>query len=277
MYDEKANEMAADLIKNFLNYVLMHDVCPEYNINILAARHVCDIAPTELRHIHELVQGLPGPFNSIAHSLFCDGKVNNSNNEENCELLVQFRLTALLWPLGEKVKQAKKNILKAEDPATIQVISTTEETYQVLGIERHRLKDKKTVDAQLTEMNPPRKLKAAGVLCVAPTLIAHGWGNTPRPEEVDFSDAEAEEFILEDELLAKFEVGMKIRMTVCELNVGLRFIKKVHDLRVSFDAFLPQYLLTNWKNPVPNERSPPSIHNPTAEEKLMDADMQPDD
>ncbi|KAI3318708.1 hypothetical protein HD806DRAFT_309792 [Xylariaceae sp. AK1471] len=277
MYDEKANQTAADLTKNFLNYVLMHDVCPEYTNNLLAARHVCDIAPTELRYIHELVLELPGPFNSAARDLFCEGKVNDLDQDENYESLVQFRLTALLWPLGEKAKLAKEQILKAEDPTTIQVASTTEETYQVLGIERPRRKDKKTVDEQLAKMELPRKLKPAGVLRVAPSIIAHGWGNIPRPEEVDFSEAEEEEFILEDELLAKFEVGMKISMTVCELTVGLRFIKQVHDLRVSFDTFLPQYLMTHWKNPVPNERPPPSIHNPDAEEKVMDAEIQAED
>ncbi|KAJ2982522.1 hypothetical protein NUW58_g6421 [Xylaria curta] len=274
MYDKEAIQVAADLVKNFLNYVLMHDVCPEYASNIIAARHICNIAPTELRYMHELILELPGAFNRAARSLFCDGQVRNIEKDENYDTLVQFRLTALLWPMGENAKQIKEQILKAEDPTTIKLISTTEETYQVLKIERPRQKEKRTVDEQLAAMKVNCKLKPAGFIRVAPTIIAHGWGNVPRPEEVDFTGAKEEEFALEDELLAKLEVGMKIHMTVCELNIGLRFIKEVHDVRVSFDTFLPQYLMTGWKEPVPNERPPPSIHDPHAEEKAVSAEIE---
>ncbi|GAW25522.1 putative argonaute siRNA chaperone complex subunit Arb1 [Rosellinia necatrix] len=277
LYDDEAIRLAADLIKNFLNYVLMHDVCPEYASNVLAARNVCDIAPVELRCMHELILGLPGSFNSAARSLFCDGIVNHVDKEENYEALVTFRLTALLWPLSQKAKQSREQILKAEDPTTIKLISTTEETYQVLKIERPRQRDKKMVSEQLPTTGLGGKLKPAGFICVAPTIIAHGWGNMPRPEEVQFDSAEEEEYVLEDELLAKLEVGMKIHMTVCELSVGLRFIKEVHDIRVSFDTFLPQYLMTNWKDPVPNERPPPSIHDPNVEEKAMSAEIGADE
>lgn len=272
VYDEKAIQLAASLIKNFLNYVLMHDVCPEYARDVVAARRICDIAPTELRHMHELILELPGTFNCAARSLFCERQVEHLEQEENYEALVQFRLTILLWSLSNKAR-----VLKADDPTTIRVISTTEETYQILGVERPRQKDKRTVSEQLEtmELKDKIKLKPAGFICVVPTIIAHGWGNTPRPDEVDFSDAKQEEFVLEDELLAKFEVGMKIHITVCELNIGLRFIKEVHDVRVSFDTFLPQNLMTSWKDPAPNERSPPSIHDPNAEERVsigMEAD-----
>lgn len=278
LYDAEANQLAADLIKNFLNYVLMHDACPEYTGNILAARNVCDTAPTELRYMHELVLELPGIFNSAAQSLFCDGNINRlDQDEKNYEALVTFRLTALVWYSGRKAKEYKQRIIETEDPTTIKLVSTREETYQILGIERPYRKDKKTVNEQLAAMELDGKVKPAGFIRVAPSIIAHGWGNMPRPEE-DGSQrhAEEEDFILEDELLAKCKVGMKIRMTVCELNVGLCFIKEVHDVRVSFDTFLPQYLMTNWKEPVPNERPPPSIHNPNAEEQAMDAEEKVD-
>ncbi|KAI1755271.1 hypothetical protein F4782DRAFT_442631 [Xylaria castorea] len=277
MYDAKAIQLAADLVKNFLNYVIMQDVCPEYKRNIISARNVCDIAPTELRYIHELVPQLPGAFNLTARSLFCEGGVRNTDEDRNYEALVSFRLTALFSPSGVGAKQYKDQIRKHEDPTMIKVISTTEQTYQVLGIERPRHKDKNTVDKQLAEMDLNFKLRLVGCLRVAPAIIAHGWGNMPRSDEVDFGNTEEVEFLLEDELLAMFEIGMKIHMTVCKLNVGLHFIKEVHDLRVSFDTFLPQYLMANWKDPVPNERPPPSIHAPNAEDKAMSAEMEADE
>ncbi|KAI1430286.1 Argonaute siRNA chaperone complex subunit Arb1-domain-containing protein [Xylaria sp. FL1777] len=277
MCDRVAIQIAADLIKNFLNYVLMHDVCPEYTSNVLAARNVCDIAPTEFRYIHELTLELPGGFNRAAHSLFCERQIEHRDQGENSDAFVQFNHTTLVWALSEKAKQVKQKILATTDPTTIKVISTINKTYEVLGIERPRHKDKKMVDEQLAKMKINSKLKPAGFIRVAPAIIAHGWGNMPRPEEVDFSSAEEEEFVLEDELLAKFEIGMKVDMTVCELNVGLHFIKEVHELRVSFDTFLPQYLMTNWKDPAPNERPPPSIYDPSSEEKAMGAEMKVDE
>ncbi|KAI1133702.1 hypothetical protein F5Y10DRAFT_260023 [Nemania abortiva] len=274
MYDEKAIQMAADLIKNFLNYVLMHDVCPEYTRNVVAARHVCDIAPTEFRHAHELILELPGTFNRAARSLFCDDQVEDVDDQKNFEALVQFRLTSLLWSSSKEAQKSKEQILKARDPTTIKVISTIEGTYQVFEVKRPRHKDKIKVDEELKKKGLDGKLKPAGFIRVIPAIIEHGWGNMPRPEEIDFSDADEMEFMLEDELLTKFDVGMKIHMTVCELNVGLHFIKEVHDVRVSFDTFLAQYLLTNWKDAVPNERPPPSIHDPDAEERVLSAEAE---
>ncbi|KAI1369702.1 Argonaute siRNA chaperone complex subunit Arb1-domain-containing protein [Xylaria arbuscula] len=274
MYDPAFIGMAADLVKNFLNFILMQDVCPEYTANILAARHVCDIAPIELRYIHELTLELPGGFNCAARSLFCEGEMGHMDSDESSDALVQFKLTTLVWSLSEKAKRVADNILNVVDPSTIKVVSQTKKTYQILKIVRPLHKDKKMVEKRLAEMEIESKIKPAGFISVRQSLMAHGWGNLPRPEEVDFSNSEAEEFILEDELLAKFEVGMKITMTVCELNVGLRFIKEVHELRVSFDTFLPQYLMVDWKNPIPNTRPPPSVHNPSVEEKAMSAEMQ---
>ncbi|KAI2635152.1 hypothetical protein GGS21DRAFT_96403 [Xylaria nigripes] len=278
MFDDEANQMAADLVKNFLNYLLMHNVCPEYTNQIMAARHVCDIAPVELRYIHELTLELPGTFNSAARHLFCEGNVKDFDKDQNHVALSQFRLTSLVWALSEKAKQAREKVFRAVDPAMIRVVSTTEETYRVLEIHRTRRKQREMVDEQLAEMAPNCELKPAGFIRVVPTIIAHGWGNMPRPEEVDFSDAESVEFVLEDELLAKFVVGMKVHMTVCELNVGIHFIKEIHELRVSFDTFLAQYLMSNWKTPAINDRPPPSIHSPNSEEQaMMSADLEVED
>ncbi|KAI0548737.1 hypothetical protein F4679DRAFT_596289 [Xylaria curta] len=277
MFDKEAIQLAADLVKNFLNYVLMQDVCPEYKDNIISARNICDVAPTELRYVRELMPQLPGTFNLAARSLFCEGGVRNTDEDKNYEALILFRLTAFLSPSSAGTSQYQEQIRKHEDPTTIGVVSTTKKTYQVIGIERTRYKDKLAVDKQLEAMNLNIKLKLAGCLRVAPTIIEHGWGNMPRLDEVDFSNTKEVEFLLEDDLLAKFEIGMKMDMTVCELNVGLHFIKEVHDLRVSFDTFLPQYLMTDWKDPVPNERPPPSIHAPNVEEKAMSAEMEADD
>ncbi|KAI8964447.1 Argonaute siRNA chaperone complex subunit Arb1-domain-containing protein [Daldinia sp. FL1419] len=265
MYDEAANIQAAGLIKNFLNYVLMHDVCPEYTFDIMAARRICDAAPIELRMMHELVRSLPGTFNTTAHSLFCDRQIEKHDMPENYDKLFAFRVTVLSSALDQKIKKR----LIDSDPTTIRVVNTKEETYEVVDKIMPRQRDIMMVETQLKEAGHSGKGKPAGILIVKPSIIEFGFNNLPRLDQVDLSSAEPEDYLLEDDLLDKFDKGMKIKAIVCELNIGVRFIKAVKDLRVSFDLFLPQILMENWKTPAPNTRPPPSASNPNAEEKIM--------
>ncbi|KAI0597489.1 Argonaute siRNA chaperone complex subunit Arb1-domain-containing protein [Biscogniauxia sp. FL1348] len=285
MYDEEAIDKAASLVKNFLNYVLMHDVCPEYRDNILAARDICDAAPTELRYVHELRNELPGPFNSAARQLFCNGGADDLDDPKNLEAWYLFRITMLVWAADH---QAAKDALiqNAANSTTppFRVLRTREQqTYRVTEVERPYHKDVVKVKAQLAQAGAgqgdiPAAAAPVALIRAVPDVMEHGWGNVPRPDEITTTTADniahEETFLIEDELAAKIVDGMKMRMTVCELGVNeskesgdddavvvLRFIKDVDELRVSFDTFLPQYLMTNWKDPVPNDRPAPSVHD----------------
>ncbi|KAI2470965.1 Argonaute siRNA chaperone complex subunit Arb1-domain-containing protein [Annulohypoxylon bovei var. microspora] len=268
MYDEDANKLAADLIKNFLNYVLIHDVCPEYDNDIKAAKQVCEIAPIELRMMHELLQELPGTFNSIAKELFYDKELQKCKGNIEGELydkLVSFRVTVLT---SAKKRIRKRLITSSDDPTTTRVISIKEETYQVVDICAPDPGGITVVEEELEAAGHKGKGKPAGLLLLKPSIIDHGFNNVLRSDQFDSESAEVEEYLLEGELLAKFEKGMKIKAVVCELDIGLRFIAKVKDVRVSFDQFLPQMLMEGWKDPVPNERPPPSASHPDAEDKI---------
>ncbi|KAI1386640.1 Argonaute siRNA chaperone complex subunit Arb1-domain-containing protein [Hypoxylon trugodes] len=263
MYDEPANRQAAETVKNFLNYVLMHDACPEYTDDILAARSICDIAPIELRLTHEIYRALPGDFNATANSLFCDRQVDNANEGEAYENLVTFRVTVFSSLLDDEIK---RKLIDSEDPTTIHVVDTKEETYQIVSTTQPHQKDVQMVEERLKELGHPGKGKPAGVIVLKPSFIDHGCDDQCRTDD---PNAEPEQYLLESDLLSKFEKGMKTTLVVCELNIGLRFIKEVRDVRVSFDQFLPQMLMENWKDPVPNTRPPPSASNPNAEERAL--------
>ncbi|KAI1379503.1 Argonaute siRNA chaperone complex subunit Arb1-domain-containing protein [Hypoxylon crocopeplum] len=269
MYDDVANRKAADTVKNFLNYVLMHDVCPEYIENIKAARNICDIAPIELRMVHELLQQLPGAFNAAASSLFCYRLVDKSDEVENFDKLITFRLTVLLAMIDQKIKD---ELMSTDDPTTIRVINTKEEAYEVVDIIKPRRKDILVIQEELEKAGQAGKANPTGIIKLKPTIIEFGFDNLPRADEVDLSNAESEEYLLEEDLLAKFEKGMKITTVVCELNIGVRFIKEIKDVRVSFDQFLPQMLMENWKDNVPNDRPPPSASSPNTEDKALGGD-----
>ena len=295
-------EKAAALIKNFLNYVLAHDACPEYAANIMAARNICDVAPREMRATHELLAGLPGAFNGAATALFCEppeeggvqGRVRGADdlsNPENFDHWVAFRLT-LLEASTNATARAKIAALNPGDASALRAIDTREQEYEVRELRRPRAKYKKMLEAQLVAQGlGSDAVKPAGRVVLGPAIIAHGRHGVPRPDEAEVEAELAarpgEEFLLEDELLAKLEPGMKLRLVTCGLalrsggkqeqekekeeDLGLRFIKEARDARVSFDTFLPQSLMAHWRDPVANERPAPSVANPRAEEKATDA------
>ena len=59
-----------NIMINFYNYLLHHNVCTEYNDNILAARSICQLGAKELPLVLKADFLLPGPFNVACSTLF---------------------------------------------------------------------------------------------------------------------------------------------------------------------------------------------------------------
>jgi hypothetical protein len=243
-----------------------------------------------MRHAHELFKDIPDTFNTAARFLFCEGgvyeideppsapdestaKLNGDESLDPFMQLVIFRVAGSSTTENAKLKE----LVGQDDPTQIKLVNTKEQTYQVTSVDRPTAKDKITLQKCLKALGQDGKVKPAGTMALRPSLIEHAFSNVARPEEVDFSEEPTETFIIDDEVLAKIEVGMKMELVVCELNIGIRFIKEIWDVRVSFDTFLPQTLMLNWKDPVANERPAPSIHDPSMDEKVFDAAPFADD
>lgn len=286
------NEQAATLIHNFLSYIQMHDVCPEYNSQILAAKAICNIAPTELRHARDLYFDLCDSFNGAAKFLFCDGGVfeitGNSNphhtaaqdqldfpgQDSNMKAkkldpftqLVIFRLTVM------DVTKNTEHPVADDNPCNIRVEQTKFETYEVVSVHRRKKKEKATLEKLLKDQGLDGKVKPAGKMILRSSLIDHAYSNIPRPRQIDFSKEPTEEFLMDDDVLAKVQPGMKMQLEICKLNIGVVFIKRALDVRVAFDTLLPQSLMLSWKDPVANERPAPSADNPALEDGYAEGD-----
>ncbi|KAK7981370.1 argonaute siRNA chaperone complex subunit Arb1 [Apiospora saccharicola] len=278
---------AGRLISNFLNYVLHHDVCPEYTANIKAAQAICEIAPDELRDTYDLYASLPDSFNTAARFLFCDGGIlktyepekpaSETAKDKNAsewsgydmrynpeELDAHLQLAIFRFNLMDKIKDEtlKQTIIETE-PREMRVVNTKTQAYKVISTHRPGKAVKTYNEEMLKKQDLGGKIKPTGMVMLRPTLIDHAWSNLPRPEEFDESDHPTERFILDDDLLPKLKAGMKMELVVCELNIGgFRFIKECKEVRTSFDTLLPQSLMLNWKEPVLNERPPPSVAQP---------------
>ncbi|EWC43390.1 hypothetical protein DRE_07706 [Drechslerella stenobrocha 248] len=63
-------EMSVNLIRNFLNFILYHNVCPEFADNLKQSLKSCDLAAEELPICSVLSDKFPGNFNKACSTLF---------------------------------------------------------------------------------------------------------------------------------------------------------------------------------------------------------------
>ncbi|KAL1304252.1 hypothetical protein AAFC00_000668 [Neodothiora populina] len=63
-------ELTTNILRNFYNYLLHHDVCPEYTDQINAAREICKLADKELLDTILVGRFLPDSFSSAASRIY---------------------------------------------------------------------------------------------------------------------------------------------------------------------------------------------------------------
>lgn len=59
-----------NVIRNFLNYILYHEVCPEYLFQVEASKRLCDQGERELWAVSQNNLNLPGTFNKACSELY---------------------------------------------------------------------------------------------------------------------------------------------------------------------------------------------------------------
>jgi hypothetical protein len=68
---------AANIVSNWLNFLIVHDVFPEYKDDILAARDICEFGKVEIMSAQLAGQALPGTF-GVACSVLTGGYYKNT-------------------------------------------------------------------------------------------------------------------------------------------------------------------------------------------------------
>ncbi|KAJ4415778.1 hypothetical protein N0V82_007140 [Gnomoniopsis sp. IMI 355080] len=277
--------LAADTVLNFLNYVLL-----------------------ELPKIGEAGRVIPGDFNLACRVLFCStgAPLDSGDFNPGYHLYQDEKVYSL--PDGETIKfpdaldpcvtvpanfdaqlvfrstialHEPDHIARINDPSDpVRVINAFEEVYEVREIV---FAERKLVDIYegITEANKTaRSVQPVGHIVLLPTIIEDGWDNHPTYAEgrVD-SPGKPISLYMDHDVLKHLGVGMKMRATVCQLNLGsgLEFIKEVAELVPSFHVYLPQTLMMHYKPPKPDTRPPPSADDPDAEDRRMAALMEQED
>ncbi|KAL9110208.1 MAG: hypothetical protein Q9227_005269 [Pyrenula ochraceoflavens] len=256
-------EKITSTLKNFLNYLMHHDVCPEYQSDILAARRVCDTATTQLWSCHEAARWLPGDFNIACSTLFGgeygknynpsrtewndDARKENSfigMTERTAAQVVRFALAAAGGAEYEGwMKEAKGFSLKVdweEDEMGLEVVEVVRPEEELKKFYRDK----------------SRNFRAVGRLKAVRWTNPSGnvWDLTAKEralveqKKAKVKQGEVVEFFVEDQVLQYCFVGMKIEADVKHVNSGIWFLDRVYRVYCSFDRYLANERMLEWRD-----------------------------
>lgn len=245
-------------IRNFLSYLLYHDVCPEYRDNVDQARTSCDIAAKDLWNNQQFTSQGPGDFNmgcsTLFGGVFFDSYVEDDQWANPKDTSVKMTCT-IAWKV---VKFALAGAGSETQAIRFQELANQD------ALRAMRVED---IDGfEVTAVFPPDPGVCEFYKVHAPDLRPVGkvFGRAYRdpgkpgfdltPEERiqwerDGPPAEEFEFFLEESLMKFCYPGMKVMTTVFELNCGMHFFDDAFTAYSSIYTVLPNDLMIGWKKP----------------------------
>jgi hypothetical protein len=256
--------LASAVIRNFLNYVLQHNVCPEYIEDVMAARRVCDWAEKDLMAIKNFRTKLPGDFN-IAASTVCGGyyqsafistqawQSNNDPQDDHVAAYVGFSDARARRIFNAAIAfKGTDDLFRKAEKGGIYIVKSGTKAYEIVEIERATIEFVSEVAKIKDHADVAGRIKPLGLLKVK------AWKG-PRLDPEDMSDDEEQEntieespvesFWLEDDILRLMHAGLKLELVVHELNIGVKFFDQILGLYCSFHTYLENEKLSGWKEP----------------------------
>jgi hypothetical protein len=266
---------------NFMNYLLHHDVCPEYAANVLAARKICNTANIEIWACAEAQRWLPGDFNIACSTLFdggysklYDGTITWMPEESGLKGFVgmtgdiarEVVKFAIAGRASEEVYQAWYKMATEDTIETIEVHRAT--GFEITAIDKVDEETKAFYKEQSTEYRPVGKIRAKPWtnpegppedLTVEEKEalqreIGNGKSGGSRENSVNSAET-VYEFFIEEVVLQHMFVGMKVEATIRKLNCGIWYFDEVLRAFCSFDTYLCNELMVGWKEPRASNRA----------------------
>ncbi|GKZ65372.1 hypothetical protein AnigIFM50267_008425 [Aspergillus niger] len=246
-------KLATVTIRNFLSYLLYHDVCSEYNDNIDQARTSCDIATRELWNNQQLMAKGPGDFNSCCSLLF-GGELHDTYTEGNQWRNSKDDAPRLTTEIARKiVKFALAGAGENRHALRFQELTENKTLCAV------RIED---IDGfEITAVHPPGEVVREFYQTHAPDLVPVGklLARTYRdpgmpdydrsPEERVAQPERNFELFMEGNLLQYCYPGMKVIAPVWELNCGFHYFENAYRTYGSNYTPLVNDLMLGWKEP----------------------------
>ena len=264
-------ERICSTLERFMDYLLQHDVCPEFQDDILTTRSLCRNAVPELWDSAEAVRRLPGEFNIACSTLFdgtyarmYDGETNWApENESGGPVFVGFK--------REEAQQIVKFGVSG---------AATEPVYMgfLAGVQQNQLLmlDVVNIDEragfEITHLIPPTRqckeiytsqssqFRPVGIVRAKPWLnpdaspedLSRPTSPTSSTTSRKPTEDKAEyTFLMESITQSLLRVGTKIEATIRTTGCGLMFFDEVITVYPSFDEFIVNELMVGWKAPKP--------------------------
>lgn len=265
-YDMDDIRLASRVLTNFYNYLLHHNVCPEYKDEIYAARSVCSLAEDEFPKVTETSANLPGDFNVACSTLFdgfykdkyvsfgewdvldgpeMRGKFATHTNEKSTIILKA--------AIGAHGTEEQVEILeKAFDSIVCtHVIDST--GIEVIAVEMPSTEVLETY-ADLNARTKGRlELKPLGKLYCKHWEIQDfcSW-DVPEWYAKKLQEKQENkkyEFWVEADILQHCYTGMKMQVSLRRLNIGLYCLDQIQEVYCSFYTYLANELMWKWRQP----------------------------
>lgn len=244
-YDDKQVLNAANVLRNFYNYLLLHDVCLEYKGQLLAARRVCDQAEDELPKLREVDRSLPGDFNTACSTLFggryadlYTGNAEWAHPEDSLGWSEQDAL--MIFMTGVAAYGTNEQFEKAEmvraDISALKVISSENIGLEIVGVEFCAGEAKNLYSQQPLQNTVIRPI---GKLRCKRWTVPHAAPVDLPPAMLEVQPSQTYEFLIDDDTLQNCVPGMKIECCVKELEMGIKWIDSFTKTYASFFVWLP--------------------------------------
>jgi len=228
-HDKEVTQAACNVLRNFFNYLLYHNVCAEYTDQIIAAVDALKIVEVEYVKLAQVQVNFPGAF-SIACSTVLDGHYSKigyqgdwMSPEEVAEVKTGFSKDEArsIVNAGIAAFGTETEMNSALDAQDVHVVGMEEDVgFEVIGI---------VLSAETSQWAQAffDKLKSTVVPPLGKLLCKRIRFENAAPLDLP-ADYEAGpqsfEFLMDDETLQECFTGMKFMATTHQINSGFWFI-----------------------------------------------------
>lgn len=268
-------EMVTSVLEKFMNYLLHHNVCPEYEADILEARKIIQKATDELYNIAQVPNWLPGDFNVAASTLFggtystrYDG-VSSWDPDDvqeprpsfigfTKEIAHQIFGLAIATVGTEKqyedfvagpMKNNEYEVVEVKERAGFEITDIVAVTEGNLAFYKQTTKEYRPVG--IVHARPWHNKASDGLEDLTPAERAEQERKKGDPlDQPSWTSTETYTFFIEGSIQQFLFVGMKLEATLHKLRCGIWFMDDFLQAFCSFDTWLCNELMVGWKEPL---------------------------
>lgn len=258
-------ELITTTIERFMDYLMQHDVCPEYTKDILTTRNFCRDATNELWSTRQAQLRLPGDYNIACSTLFggnygrmYDGKTYWGELQPGESAFVGFTPEQATQIVGYGIAGAADEHVYSkyaeaidkgdgEDLDTVKIV--TDAGFEIMDIQFPTADCKDMYKRNTNEYRPVGR------------VIARAW-KIPysAPEDLtseermalqtkSSSPGEVYVFFMEEIIQQYLSVGQKVIATIRQLNCGAWFFDEFSNIYPNYELWTANDLVEDYKEP----------------------------